>query len=159
MTWPQSEPIPAFALIEALLQAPSGSLSEPPWNSIGTALDFTPVLTDRGSQKTKHRAAIGFLLNHLRQQWHNLNTNFSAYRQRHSLDKTKDWIKDAAAIMGQSMKSGVGRGPPPDEERPLLPEHAQNPPVRLRPACHLANLGQALPFMSLLVPTAGVSVI
>lgn len=159
MTWPQSEPTPAFALIEGLLQAPFGSLSELPWDSIGTALDFTPVLTDRGSQKTHRSDAIGFLLYHLRQQWHNVNTDCGAYRQRHSLDKTKDWIKDAAAIMGQSMKSGVGRGPPPDEERPLLPEPAQNPAVRLRPACILAILGQALPVMSLLVPTAGMSVI
>lgn len=98
------------------------------------------------SKRTKHRAAIGLLLNHLQQHWHNVKTSCSAYRQRHSLEKTKDWIKDAAAIMGQSMKSGVGRGPPPDEERPLLPEHAQNPPVSLRPACHLAIFGVTSPF-------------
>ena len=48
--------------------------------------------------------------------------------------------------MGQSVKSGVGRGPPPDEERPLLPEHAQNPPVSLRPACHLANFAVTSPY-------------
>lgn len=98
------------------------------------------------SKRTKHRDAIRLLLNHLQQHWHNVKTSCGAHRQRHSLEKTKDWIKDAAAIMGQSVKSGVGRGPPPDEERPLLPEHAQNPPVSLRPACHLAIFGVTSPF-------------
>ena len=32
-------------------------------------------------------------------------------------------------IVGHSMKSGIGRGPPQDEERPLLPEQADKSPV------------------------------
>ncbi len=86
---------------------------------------------------TERRAALGLLP--CAKQWQDAKTNDCAHRQRHSLDKTKDWIKEAAAIVGQSVKSGVGKGPPPDEERPLLPEHAQDPRVSLCPISHLAN--------------------
>ena len=45
------------------------------------------------------------------------------------MEKTKDWIKDAATIMGQSVTSGAGRGQPHDEEQPLLSNQDTNVPV------------------------------
>ncbi len=45
------------------------------------------------------------------------------------MEKTRDWIKDVALIVGHSVKSGAGRGPPHDEEQPLLPEQAHNSQV------------------------------
>ena len=54
-------------------------------------------------------------------------------RQRPSIEKTREWIKDAAAIVGHSVRSGIGRGPSHDEEQPLLPEQARDAPVRAQP--------------------------
>ena len=51
------------------------------------------------------------------------------YRQRKSLESAKGWIKDAATIMGQSVRSGAGRGHPHDEEQPLLSDQDNNVPV------------------------------
>ena len=45
------------------------------------------------------------------------------------MEKTREWVKDLALIVGHSVKSGVGRGQPHDEEQPLLPERAHNPRV------------------------------
>lgn len=42
------------------------------------------------------------------------------------MEKTREWIKDVALIVGHSVKSGVGRGPTHDEEQPLLPEQPHN---------------------------------
>ena len=58
-----------------------------------------------------------------------MNDISTSCRQRNSLEKTKDWIKDAATIMGQSVKSGAGRGQPHDEEQPLLFDQDNNVPV------------------------------
>ena len=38
------------------------------------------------------------------------------------MEKTREWIKDVALIVGHSVKSGVGRGQAHDEEQPLVPE-------------------------------------
>lgn len=58
-----------------------------------------------------------------------LGGDVSLRRQRPSMEKTRDWIKDVALIVGHSVKSGAGRGPPHDEEQPLLPEQAHNSQV------------------------------
>lgn len=52
------------------------------------------------------------------------------------MEKTREWIKDLALIVGHSVKSGVGRGRPHDEEQPLLPEQAHNPRVRHAALAH-----------------------
>ncbi len=46
------------------------------------------------------------------------------------MEKTREWIKDVALIVGHSVKSGAGRGPRHDEEQPLIPEEAHNSQVR-----------------------------
>lgn len=52
-------------------------------------------------------------------------------------------------IVGHSMKSGIGRGPPQDEERPLLPEQADNSPVSVpsHPSGSRQRRGTCIPFL------------